>query len=104
MAILKRATERDDRPPLSEAVILILLAGWGVEIDGLDKTGMFTMAMASEAGEAALWREHEGVLRAEAKRRGIAPHYSTPRGLMFSAERIAAFPRREDRARFDWEA
>jgi hypothetical protein len=89
--------------PLGEAVTLILLAGWGVGLDGKDRTGVFTMAMDRDGGEAKLWAAHEDFLRTEGKRRGIAPAWG-PDGRLFYGEWCARVPNWRERARLEGEA
>src|SRR5215471_8453318 len=80
---------------LSDAVIHVLLHGWGVAgprpVDDDDDDEWSEIYWFDADGDAAgrLWRSHEHFLRHEAARRNIAPSFG-PGGSMYYGEAVAA--------------
>ena len=94
--MIRRRSTHAEQPPLSAAVAVVALAGWGTEpAEGMgDRGGLFTLAMEPDRddGFARLWRDHEPYLRAEAARRGITPEFCMDGcAPMFFAERVSRF-------------
>jgi hypothetical protein len=80
-------------PPLSAAVALVLLGGphaaFPADLDGADEAGKLQRAPDGLARIAALWRQHEVWLRAEAARRDIEPMFGEARALEFFGQHLA---------------
>src|SRR5262245_56392560 len=83
-------------PPLSPAVVAIVLSGWSAEppkgestSDGVfalggnwgcaspgDDDGVFDLFQSNEVGVIRVWRRHQAFLLSEARRLGIQPKYA----------------------------
>jgi hypothetical protein len=90
--IRHRQPAEPEEPPLGALVAVRLLAGWGVEpAEGPgDSRGFLELLQGRHPRVAALWRQHEPWLRAEARRRQIEPDWGPVDGPpMFYAEWVA---------------
>jgi hypothetical protein len=77
-------------PDLGAAVVAIVLGGWTVKVDAQADDGAFALFEAGTAGVVQLWTQHEGFLRAEARRLGIAPAWTLEGRDVYFGELCAA--------------